>query len=230
MRTRIAVSRRRLLQGAACASAAAALGLPRLALGTRDAGSLRPFPLSAIRLAPSPWLQAVESSRAYLVRLPFVLAADLGPARAQFDGPAPALVAADRLATISPVDQATARYGSGGSGRPADLAFAPFFSLYDRRTVYFKRYTPPEREDALALRAAERARGRTRRPVRRRDSSRHGRRRAAAPPHERHLLRRLLPIASFISKSTAAASQASDLPASRRASSSSVTTKFQSIC
>jgi uncharacterized protein len=100
-----------------------------------------------------------DSATVALLRGPLVLAADLGPASAQFDGPAPALVAADPLATISTVDQATARYGSGGSGRPADLAFAPFFSLSDRRTaVYFKRYTPPEWEDSLALRAAERAR------------------------------------------------------------------------
>ena len=94
-----------------------------------------------------------------LLRGPLVLAADLGPAGAQFEGPEPALVAADPIVTISPVDQAAARYGSRGSGRPADLAFAPFFSLYDRRTaVYFKRYTLPEWEDALALRAAERTR------------------------------------------------------------------------
>src|SRR5262245_56097259 len=69
MRTRVAVSRRKLLQGAAFASATAALGLPRFAFGTRGAGSPRPFPLSAVRLAPSPWLQAVEANRAYLARL-----------------------------------------------------------------------------------------------------------------------------------------------------------------
>ena len=64
----MAVSRRKLLQGAAFASAAAALGVPRFALGAL-AESPRPFPLAAVRLKPSPWLDAVDSNRAYLKRL-----------------------------------------------------------------------------------------------------------------------------------------------------------------
>lgn len=94
-----------------------------------------------------------------LLRGPLVLAADLGPAEAPFDGPAPALVGDDPLASIEAVDAAQALYRSRGTGRPSDLAFAPFYSQYGRRTaVYFKRYSPAEWQDALALRAAERAR------------------------------------------------------------------------
>ena len=47
---------------------AAAFALPRAALSVqRDA--VRPLALSSVRLAPSPWLQAVEANRAYLHRL-----------------------------------------------------------------------------------------------------------------------------------------------------------------
>ncbi len=74
-----------------------------------------------------------------LLRGPLVLAGDLGPADAPFDGPAPALV--------------------GDDLRAEDLDYAPFFSQHDRRTaVYFKRYSPAEWEAALAGREAERAR------------------------------------------------------------------------
>ena len=100
-----------------------------------------------------------DPSTVALLRGPLVLAADLGPADASFDGPAPALVGDELLASLEVVDDEHARFRSRGTGRPDDLAFAPFFSLYERRTaVYFKRYTPAEWEAALALRESERAR------------------------------------------------------------------------
>ncbi|HEU4516272.1 MAG TPA: beta-L-arabinofuranosidase domain-containing protein, partial [Steroidobacteraceae bacterium] len=47
---------------------ASLFGLPRASLALqRDVA--RPFPLSAVRLGPSPWLQAVAANRAYLHRL-----------------------------------------------------------------------------------------------------------------------------------------------------------------
>lgn len=94
-----------------------------------------------------------------LLNGPLVLAADLGPADAPFEGPAPALVSDDPLASVEAVDPAQGRFRSVGAGRPGDLAFAPFYSQHDRRlAVYFKRYTPAQWEDAQAAAAAERAR------------------------------------------------------------------------
>jgi DUF1680 family protein len=96
-----------------------------------------------------------------LLRGPLVLAADLGGADAPFDGLAPALVGDDLLASIASTDAAAARYSTKGTGRPEDLALAPFFSQYDRRTaVYFRRYAPGEWKAALAAREAERERAR----------------------------------------------------------------------
>ena len=68
MRSPIAITRRRLLQGTILASLASVLGSPRVARSLQHGGA-RPFPLSAVRLGPSPWLRAVESNRAYLLRL-----------------------------------------------------------------------------------------------------------------------------------------------------------------
>jgi hypothetical protein len=100
-----------------------------------------------------------DSSTVALLRGPLVLAADLGPADASFDGPAPAFVGGDLLTSIEPVDDRQALFRSRGIGRPSDLAFAPFFSQYGRRSaVYFRRYTPAEWQVALAIRADERAR------------------------------------------------------------------------
>ncbi|RYD41883.1 MAG: glycoside hydrolase family 127 protein, partial [Sphingomonadales bacterium] len=76
-----------------------------------------------------------------LLHGPVVLAADLGPADMPFDGPAPALVAADLLAGFAPVDAAAGRFRTTGIARPADLSFAPFYQQRDRRTaVYFKSF------------------------------------------------------------------------------------------
>ncbi len=68
MTSLIAVTRRRLLVGAAFISAAATCGWSPL--GSAASGSrVRPFPLAAIRLKPSLYLQAVEANCAYLHRL-----------------------------------------------------------------------------------------------------------------------------------------------------------------
>ena len=67
MQTPTAISRRRLLQCATLASAAA-LACPRWSRGAA-APAVSPLPLSAVRLKPSIWLSAVEANRGYLHRL-----------------------------------------------------------------------------------------------------------------------------------------------------------------
>lgn len=98
-----------------------------------------------------------DPSTIALLHGPVVLAADLGPTDRSFEGPAPALVAADLLSGFVPVDAAQGRFRTEGIGRPGDLAFAPFFAQRDRRTaVYFRAFDAAgwEREQA-ALAAAE---------------------------------------------------------------------------
>jgi len=68
MRSPPAISRRRLLQGTVFASLAPFLGLPRAAIALQR-NEARPLPMSAVRLLPSPWLDALEANRAYLHRL-----------------------------------------------------------------------------------------------------------------------------------------------------------------
>lgn len=107
------------------------------------------------RLEPTP----DDPSMVALVHGPVVLAADLGPSSASYDGPAPALVGSDPLGSIVATDGAQARFRTSGLGQPADLELAPFFSQYDRRTaVYFRRFTPEQWQAALAARAAEQER------------------------------------------------------------------------
>jgi hypothetical protein len=104
-----------------------------------------------LRFEPTP----DDPATVALLQGPLVLAADLGPADAPFDGPEPALVGDAPLAAIEAVDAGSAQFATRGIGRPADLGFEPFFSQYDRRTaVYFRRYTPAEWQTALAARAA----------------------------------------------------------------------------
>src|SRR5688572_12835332 len=67
MRTAIAVTRRRLLQGTILAALSSVLGWPRAAFSSPR--SARPFPITDVRLGPSPWLRALEANRAYLHRL-----------------------------------------------------------------------------------------------------------------------------------------------------------------
>jgi len=90
---------------------------------------------------------------------PLVLAADLGPADAPWDGIAPALVetaAADLLRADGRLHHYQAISASGGI-----LRFSPFFRLYERRTaVYFPIFSADEwarqQGDYLAAAAAQR--------------------------------------------------------------------------
>jgi DUF1680 family protein len=117
-----------------------------------------------LELPMKPRLEATADDRSTIALLhgPLVLAADLGPAEAPFEGPEPALVGDEPLAAIVAVAPAHATFETRGLGRPADLAFAPFYALHDRRTaVYFKRYTPGEWRRALMLREADLERARS---------------------------------------------------------------------
>lgn len=90
---------------------------------------------------------------------PLVLAADLGAAAEPFNGPSPALVAADAAAALAPVDRGRHRYRMPGA-RPAALEMVPFFNQYDRRSaVYFPIFTEDQwkTEEATFL-AEERTR------------------------------------------------------------------------
>lgn len=99
-----------------------------------------------------------DPSTIALLHGPLVLAADLGPASQPFTGPAPALVAADIVASVEPVDRAAARFRTRGSGRPGDLMLAPFFSQVDRRTaVYFRAFDDAGWQAEQAAFAAEQA-------------------------------------------------------------------------
>ena len=90
---------------------------------------------------------------------PVVLAADLGAAAEPFNGPSPALVAADPAAALTPIERGRHRYRMPGA-RPAALEMVPFFNQYDRRSaVYFPVFTEDQwkREEASFL-AEERTR------------------------------------------------------------------------
>jgi hypothetical protein len=130
-------------------------GYLRLRRAWRDGDSIDLELPMRTRLEPTP----DDPSTVALLHGPLVLAADLGPSGAPFEGPEPALVGVDPLASLFAVDAAQARFRTRGLGQPADLELAPFYSQYDRRTaVYFRRFTPAEWQAALATRAAERER------------------------------------------------------------------------
>jgi uncharacterized protein len=116
-----------------------------------------------LRIEPTPG----DDTTIALLRGPMMLAADMGEAREDADGPvpemhqsvSPALVGEDLLAGFSPVDSARAVYQTTGVGRPADLSFVPFFSQYRRRSaVYFKRFTEAGWANEQAAFAQEQAR------------------------------------------------------------------------
>ncbi|ATY32143.1 glycoside hydrolase family 127 protein [Sphingomonas psychrotolerans] len=88
---------------------------------------------------------------------PLVLAADLGPAAAPFDGPAPVLVSEDPAAALVPTGPAEHRYRLADA-RPQALTLMPFFHQYDRRTaVYFPRFTEAQwKTEQAAYEAAQR--------------------------------------------------------------------------
>lgn len=98
-----------------------------------------------------------DPSTIALLHGPVVLAADLGPTDQPFAGPPPALVSANLISGFTPVDAAQGRFRTQGIGRPADLAFAPFFAQRDRRTaVYFRAFDEAGwAREQVALAAAE---------------------------------------------------------------------------
>lgn len=100
-----------------------------------------------------------DPSTIAMLRGPVVLAADLGPSDKDYDGPAPALVAANVLTGFTPVDAARGKFRTAGIAKPADLSFAPFFEQRDRRTaVYFKSFDEAGWKTEQVAYAAEQAR------------------------------------------------------------------------
>lgn len=143
------------LNGAPLAAAPDGEGYLRVERVWRAGDALR------LRLPMSPRFEATpdDANTVALLRGPMVLAADLGPADAPFEGPAPALVSDDALAALEVTDPARAIAQLRGASQPSDLTFAPFYSQHDRRVaVYFKRYTPSEWAQAQTEDAREQAR------------------------------------------------------------------------
>ncbi|MFC7497610.1 beta-L-arabinofuranosidase domain-containing protein [Enterovirga sp. GCM10030262] len=100
-----------------------------------------------------------DPSTIALLHGPVVLAADLGPASEPFDGPAPALVAANVLDGFTPLSIGDKQFRTEGIARPADLRFAPFYAQRDRRTaVYFRRFTDEQWSVEQVAFTAEQAR------------------------------------------------------------------------
>lgn len=93
---------------------------------------------------------------AAFVHGPVVLAADLGPADAPFQDPAPALVGTEAEGALTPVDR-RAHVFRMADAAPAALTLRPFFNQYDRRTaVFFPQFTPGEwAREKVAYAAAE---------------------------------------------------------------------------
>jgi len=87
---------------------------------------------------------------ASILRGPSVLAADLGPAGAPFDGVAPALIAPswkgdDVLRALVPAFDVAGGFRSHGTGRPTDVLLTAFASQHERRSaVYFPIFTQAE--------------------------------------------------------------------------------------
>ena len=92
---------------------------------------------------------------------PVVLAADVGPADRPFDRMAPALVAADPLRQLAPVDRTRHVFRATGAV-PEAVTLSPFFNQYERRTaVYFPIFDQAqwasEKTAFLAAQAEQRA-------------------------------------------------------------------------
>ncbi|MEZ5429074.1 MAG: glycoside hydrolase family 127 protein [Pyrinomonadaceae bacterium] len=100
--------------------------------------------LLALTLPMKPRLEPTKDDPQVVafLRGPSVLAADLGPAAAPFEGTAPALVGTDLIRSLAQVEGQPAAFRTRGSGRPEDILLRPFYSQWERRTaVYFKRFT-----------------------------------------------------------------------------------------
>jgi hypothetical protein len=84
-----------------------------------------------------------EPERICVLRGPMVLAADLGPASANWNGLDPALVSDETLlAKFTASDEGSATYETHDLVRPSDLMFVPFYRQYARSSaVYFRRFS-----------------------------------------------------------------------------------------
>jgi DUF1680 family protein len=83
-----------------------------------------------------------DPRRIAFVHGPVVLAADMGPASADYDGPAPALIAGEAAGALRPIDPAAHLFRMP-EAVPEARILKPFFNQYDRRTaVYFPLLTP----------------------------------------------------------------------------------------
>ncbi|WP_423604846.1 beta-L-arabinofuranosidase domain-containing protein [Sphingomonas sp. MS122] len=112
------------------------LMLAGLAAGDRIELSL-PMPLRVEAMPDDANLVAFLSG-------PLVLAGDLGPAGASWEGMEPALVT-DRPQPDLVRDGGLHSYRLGSQGRPGDLALVPFFAQHRNRTaVYFRRFGTAE--------------------------------------------------------------------------------------
>jgi uncharacterized protein len=100
-----------------------------------------------------------DESTVAVLRGPMVLAADLGPVSAPWQGVDPAMVGESLLDRFQPVAVEKATYVARGIMRPADLTFVPFYSQYERRSaVYFRRFTEDAWKTEEAAFLAEQAR------------------------------------------------------------------------
>ncbi len=100
-----------------------------------------------------------DESTVAVLRGPMVLAADLGPVSAPWQGVDPAMVGENLLDRFQPVAVEKATYVARGIMRPTDLTFVPFHSQYERRSaVYFRRFTEDAWKTEEAAFLAEQAR------------------------------------------------------------------------
>jgi DUF1680 family protein len=101
-----------------------------------------------------------DPDRMCILRGPIVLAGDLGPVGAKWNGADPALVGDEAsLAKFTASDEGRAIYETRGFMRPSDLKFVPFYKQYARLSaVYFRRFS----EDAWQAEELERAAEQTR--------------------------------------------------------------------
>ncbi|WP_343615126.1 glycoside hydrolase family 127 protein [Novosphingobium sp.] len=77
-----------------------------------------------------------------VLRGPMVMAADLGPTEVEWTGVDPAMVGEAPLAAFRAMVSDRPRFATQGVLRPANYAFVPFYSQYERRSaVYFKRFS-----------------------------------------------------------------------------------------
>lgn len=82
---------------------------------------------------------------------PLVLAADLGPNTAPWDGFDPAIVSDTADGVLTPALESPHVYTLGDKGRPQPLTLRPFFEQHHNRTaVYFRRFNRAEWADAEA--------------------------------------------------------------------------------